>query len=98
VLSVSTALERLRDCLSDDFPPSSGTRIFDILSLFMTLLTRFCGAVIKRSGRSFTGSSAMAMKSLPRSARSKPSRLWPGSRLLAASGAGGFTYLRPECV
>ncbi|WP_404691675.1 isochorismate synthase MenF [Raoultella ornithinolytica] len=30
MLSVSTALERLRDCLSDDFPPSSGTRIFDI--------------------------------------------------------------------
>ncbi|KJF77833.1 hypothetical protein UA44_17110 [Klebsiella aerogenes] len=30
VLSVSTALESLLGCLAEDFPPSPGTRIFDI--------------------------------------------------------------------
>jgi hypothetical protein len=56
------------------------------LSRFMTLLTRFCGAVIKRSGRSFTGSSAMAMKSLPRWARSKPSSLAEAHGFLQRQG------------
>ncbi|VTN10556.1 Menaquinone-specific isochorismate synthase [Raoultella terrigena] len=30
VLSVSAALESLRGCLNDEFPASSGTRIFDV--------------------------------------------------------------------
>ncbi|VTM21630.1 Menaquinone-specific isochorismate synthase [Raoultella terrigena] len=69
VLSVSAALESLRGCLDDEFPASSGTRIFDVSfplhDAFDPLL--WCG--ISLSGRSFTGNSAAATKSLPRSGR-----------------------------
>ncbi len=62
MLSVSTALARLSDGLDESFPDSPGTRIIDIAfplnDAFDPLL--WCGQ--QRNGRSFTGSSVMAMR------------------------------------
>jgi menaquinone-specific isochorismate synthase len=88
VLSVSTALERLRDCLSDDFPPSSGTRIFDIPfplhDAFDPLL--WCGH--QAQWPQFYWQQRNGDEELAALGAVKPSRLWP--RLTASCSVRGW--------
>ncbi|GMW16214.1 hypothetical protein LOCUS_25570 [Klebsiella pneumoniae] len=62
MLSVSTALARLQDGLGESFPDLPGTRIIDVAFPLNDAFDPYYGAASRRNGRSFTGSSAMAMR------------------------------------